>query len=78
MTIPAAGPCGNPLAKGSLGRYPTRPPQGFAELFPVFMKLAKLLSADQIILDMKSEGHWTAITEHLTAAEPARAPETTE
>jgi mannitol/fructose-specific phosphotransferase system IIA component (Ntr-type) len=27
------------------------------------MKLAKLLSADQIILDMKSEGHWTAITE---------------
>jgi mannitol/fructose-specific phosphotransferase system IIA component (Ntr-type) len=34
------------------------------------MKLAKLLSADQIILDMKSEGHWTAITElvdHLVA-----------
>jgi mannitol/fructose-specific phosphotransferase system IIA component (Ntr-type) len=27
------------------------------------MKLSKLLSADQIILDMKSEGHWTAITE---------------
>ena len=35
------------------------------------MKLAKLLSADQIILDMKSEGHWTAIVElvdHLVAA----------
>lgn len=34
------------------------------------MKLAKLLSADQIILDMKSDGHWTAITElvdHLVA-----------
>lgn len=34
------------------------------------MKLSKLLSADQIILDMKSEGHWTAITElvdHLVA-----------
>ncbi len=34
------------------------------------MKLAKLLSTDQIILDMKSDGHWTAITElvdHLVA-----------
>jgi mannitol/fructose-specific phosphotransferase system IIA component (Ntr-type) len=27
------------------------------------MKLAKLLSADQIILDMKSEEHWAAIVE---------------
>ncbi|MGA0845782.1 MAG: PTS sugar transporter subunit IIA [Luteolibacter sp.] len=27
------------------------------------MKLAKLLSADQIILDMKSEDHWSAIHE---------------
>lgn len=35
------------------------------------MKLAKLLSADQIILDMKSDGHWTAISElvdHLVGA----------
>lgn len=27
------------------------------------MKLAKLLSADQILLDMKAAGHWPAITE---------------
>ena len=27
------------------------------------MKLAKLLSTDQIILDMKAVGHWPAITE---------------
>lgn len=36
----------------------------------MFMKLAKLLSADQIILDMKSVEHWPAITElvdHLVA-----------
>ncbi len=28
-----------------------------------FMKLAKLLTADQIILDMKAVAHWPAITE---------------
>lgn len=36
------------------------------------MKLAKLLSADQIILDMKAVEHWPAITElvdHLVSAE---------
>ena len=36
------------------------------------MKLAKLLSADQIILDMKAVEHWSAITElvdHLVSAE---------
>jgi mannitol/fructose-specific phosphotransferase system IIA component (Ntr-type) len=40
------------------------------------MKLAKLISADQIILDMKAVGHWPAITElvdHLV--ETGRLPE---
>ena len=36
------------------------------------MKLSKLLSADQIIFDMKAVGHWSAITElidHLVAVQ---------
>ena len=40
------------------------------------MKLAKLLSADQIILDMKSVEHWPAIVElvdHLIAIDKLRA-----
>lgn len=37
--------------------------QGFADSVLCFMKLAKLLSADQILLDMRAVEHWPAITE---------------
>jgi mannitol/fructose-specific phosphotransferase system IIA component (Ntr-type) len=37
--------------------------QGFADCVLYFMKLAKLLSADQILLDMQAVDHWPAITE---------------
>ena len=50
------------------------PPPGFEPGggTPEFMKLAKLLSADQIILDMKEVDHWPAIVElvdHLVETE---------
>ena len=46
------------------GHYPLSPSAGHAcgiHFRP--MKLAKLLSADQIILDMKAQEHWPAIVE---------------
>lgn len=47
------------------GRGVTRalPPRRLAASVLLFMKLAKLLSADQILLDMKAVEHWPAITE---------------
>lgn len=39
------------------------PPHRFADLDFHFMKLAKLLSADHIILDMKAVEHWPSIVE---------------
>ena len=58
------------LANGDWRRYPLDSRAATAGLFHWLMKLAKLLSADQIILDMKSVDHWPAIVElvdHLIA-----------
>jgi mannitol/fructose-specific phosphotransferase system IIA component (Ntr-type) len=54
---------GNPLAIRRFANYPIDPSAAILAFYSLLMKLAHLLTADQIILDMKAGEHWESIVE---------------